>query len=166
MWTTRQPQTPRQRLPNPSNTLINPMLKILPSLRWSLTSSNLTSSQPSRSLSAKIIPFGSPSLLYPPIRISSTTLSTCQPNLNLGKEENRERDREGVIACDDNKGLVSLLRALLVADRVKSTVVIYRNVKGSRWGSTWEKTVLLMRLNWNLGGCLRVVLVNQRLRRF
>ncbi|KAM7475981.1 hypothetical protein LguiB_023224 [Lonicera macranthoides] len=44
-------------------------------------------------------------------------------------------EKEGVIACDD-KGLVRLIKSLIAAERVESTVVMYGLMKRSGWGST------------------------------
>lgn len=41
---------------------------------------------------------------------------------------------EGVIECDD-KGLVRLVKALIAAERVESTVRIYGLMKRSGWGA-------------------------------
>ncbi|GMP34917.1 hypothetical protein CsSME_00007587 [Camellia sinensis var. sinensis] len=44
-------------------------------------------------------------------------------------------EEEGVIECDD-KGLVRLVKALIAAERVESTVRIYGLMKRSGWGAT------------------------------
>ncbi|KAK6912037.1 hypothetical protein RJ641_024130 [Dillenia turbinata] len=98
------------------------------------------------------------------LQVLFTLRSEYQPELSLYADlisalakkkmwENIDRlisdfvEREDVIACDDNKGLVSLLRALLAADRAESTVAIYRMMERSGWGSTYvadEHAVLIL----------------------
>lgn len=49
-----------------------------------------------------------------------------------------EKQGGGIIQCEEGKGLLRLVKALIGARRKESTVRIYGMMKRSGWGSTYE----------------------------